>query len=281
MSRVLLRSLAALVLTAAAGLIGWRVLAPAEVLSTAATPNPASSVSAAQVTGRTNMAPLIVDESMRVYAGKRQVRADGPVDAKSVNTARWSLRRWPAQVSGVVAAGPTVISRWSDGVLIAVDGRTGKELWRVATGLPAPEYAGHRTGAATVWAPVGLRVTGDVVVVDGVAYGVSDGTSRPVPVASPSAGAATPVDGTLLGLSRGRPVVLTAARHLRVMSPDGRVMSEFPLAVGTEKLTWKPGLWQVTDDWVAIERLTGDGPADPEAPEHYFTTDTVIIASLK
>ncbi|GAB2582802.1 hypothetical protein Aab01nite_60440 [Paractinoplanes abujensis] len=281
MSRVLLRSLAALVLTAAAGLIGWRVLAPAEVMSAAAVPFPAPSVSAAQVTGRTNMAPLIVDESIRVYAGKRQVRADGPVDAKSVNTARWSLRRWPAQVSGVVAAGPTVISRWSDGELIAVDGRTGKEVWRVATGLPTPGYEGHRTGASTVWAPVGLRVTGTAVVVDGgVAYDVGTGSRRPVPVASPPAAAPEPVDGTLLGVSRGRPVVLTEGRHLRVLSPDGAVVSDFPLAVGTEKLTWKPGLWQVTDDWVAIERLTGDGPADPEAPEHYFTLDTVIIASL-
>lgn len=367
MSRVLLRSLAALVLTAAAGLIGWRVLAPAEVLSAAATPYPAPSVSAAQVTGRTNMAPLIVDERMRVYAGKRQVRADGPVDAKSVNTARWSLRRWPAQVSGVVASGTTVISRWSDGILVAVDGRTGKELWRVSTGLPAPANEGHRTGASVVWAPPGLWIGERFVLVKGgqrlSAYEVGSGARRwsvhvptgcddgfttrggqffcatggfavatgaaltPYPVGplTPlscvvgftgcagmrdgkglgyvTSGAAprrepgldnpemsvigtglgrVPADVQLLGVSRGRLVVLTASRHLRILdSARGGVLSEFPLAVGTEKLTWKPGLWQVTDDWVAIERLTGDGPADPEAPEHYFTVDTVIIASLR
>lgn len=366
---MLLRSLAALVLTAAAGLIGWRVLAPAEVLSAASTPYPTPSVDVAQVTGRANMAPLIVDERMRVYAGKRQVRADGPVDARRVSTARWSLRRWPVEVSGVVASGTTVISRWSDGLLIAVDGRTGKEVWRVPTELPSPGYEGHRTGASVVWAPPGLWVSDQFVLVKGgqrlSAYEVGSGTRRwsvEVPAGcddglttqgghflcgtagfSVSAGEAitpyvvgplTPlgcvvgssecagvrdgkglgyltvdpgaaprrepgldnsemsVVGTrlgrvapgdlLLGVSRGRMVVLTASRHLQIRNPDGSgVLSEFPLAVDTEKLTWKPGLWQVTDDWVAIERLTGDGPADPEAPEHYFTVDTVIIASLR
>lgn len=381
MSRVvLLRSLAALVLTAAAGLIGWRVLAPAEVLSPASTPYPTPSVGVARVTGRANMAPLIVDERMRVYAGKRQVRADGPVDARRVSTARWSLRRWPVEVSGVVASGTTVISRWSDGVLIAIDGRTGKEVWRVPTGLPSPGYEGHRTGASVVWAPPGLWVSNQFVLVKGgqrlSAYEVGSGARRwsaEVPagcddglttrsgqflcgtagfsvstgeaitpyvvgpltplgcvvgfsecaavrdgqgrgyLTSPSAGTqATPEPGSqvplrrepgldnsemsvvgtelvrvpagdlLLGVSRGRMVVLTASRHLQIRHA-GRsgVEAEFPLAVDTEKLTWKPGLWQVTDDWVAIERLTEDGPADPEAPEHYFTVDTVIIASLR
>ncbi|MBM2617252.1 PQQ-binding-like beta-propeller repeat protein [Actinoplanes sp. LDG1-06] len=323
--------MAALVLLAVAGLIGWRVLAPAEVLSPAATPYPSASVSTAQVTGRTNMAPLIVDESLRVYAAKRQVRADGPVDAKSVNTARWSLRRWPAEVSGVVASGSTVISRWSDGRLIAVDGRTGKELWTVATGPDAPGYDGHRTGASVVWAPVDLWVGGEFVLVrEGQrlsAYGVSSGArgwSVEVPAACTdgftttsgqyvcasgayaiSTGAAvtsygnqpltcavgrsmcagsvpgdTPPGTQLLGVSRGRLVVLTAERHLQVIR-GGAVVADFPLAVGSEKLDWKPGRWQVTDDWVAIERLTADGPADPEAPEHYLTVDTVIIASLR
>ncbi|GID31527.1 outer membrane protein assembly factor BamB family protein [Paractinoplanes brasiliensis] len=430
MSRVLLRSLAALVLTVVAGLIGWRVLAPAEVLSAASTPYPNPSVGVAQVTGRANMAPLIVDGRMRVYAGKRQVRADGPVDARRVSTARWSLRRWPVEVSGVVASGTTVISRWSDGLLIAIDGRTGKEVWRVPTGLPSPGYEGHRTGASVVWAPPGLWVSDQFVLVKGgqrlSAYEVGSGARRwsvEVPagcddglttrggqflcgtagfsvstgeaitpyvvgpltplscvigfsecaalrdgqgrgyLTSPSAGAepaaaagpdadtgldptsspkatpdpkatptssprsiatsnpqagptadpqATPKPGSpgplrrepgldnsemsvtgtglgrvppgdlLLGVSRGRMVVLTASRHLQIRHAGrGGVEAEFPLAVDTEKLTWKPGLWQVTDDWVAIERLTEDGPADPEAPEHYFTVDTVIIASLR
>ncbi|MBU2663221.1 PQQ-like beta-propeller repeat protein [Actinoplanes bogorensis] len=363
MSRVLLRSLVALVLVAAAGLIGWRVLAPAEVLSPAATPYPLPSVVTAQVTGRTNVAPLIVDQRIRVYAGQRQVRADGPVDAKTVNTARWSLRRWPATVSGVVAAGTTVISRWSDGVLVAVDARSGRESWRVNSG-PAPAFDGHRTGASTVWAPAGLHVAADSVLVQAdqklSAYEVDSGAllwTVTVPagcgdgfttlggqyfcatggfdavtgVALPAYGegpytpltcgvavsacqgmrdargqgflttGVTPrrvvelddsdisvVDGAfervpsgvqVLGVSSGRLVVLTADRHLQVLR-SGHVVADFPLAVGSERLDWKPGLWQVTDGWVAIERLTGDGPADPGAPEHYFTVDTVIIASL-
>lgn len=328
MSRVLLRSLAALVLTAVAVLVGWRVLGPAEVRATAATPYPAAADRNFQVTGRTNVAPLIVDGRIRVYAAKRQVRSDGPVDAKSVNTARWSLRRWPAQVSGVVASGSTVVSRWSDGLLIATDARTGEQAWRADTGLPAPDYDGHRTGASTVWAPAGLHVAADSVLVRAgerlSAYLVSNGARRwtiALPAGctggfttrdgqyicatggySVASGAAlrsygkgpfacdvalsgcvpavTPTGGQLLGVSAGRLVVLTPERHLRVLSASGAVLSDFALAVGTEKLTWKPGLWQVTDRWVAIERLTADGPADPSAPEHYFTVDTVIIAAL-
>ncbi|MGK5679558.1 PQQ-binding-like beta-propeller repeat protein [Actinoplanes sp. URMC 104] len=362
MSRVLLRSLVALVLAAAAGLIGWRVLAPAEVLSPAATAYPAPPARSPQVTGRTNMAPLIVDGRIRVYAGKRQVRADGPVDAKSVNTARWSLRRWPAQVSGVVAVGPTVVTRWSDGLLIAVDGRTGREAWRAGSGLPAPGYEGHRTGASTVWAPPGLHVAADAVLVGGggrlAAYEIGTGVRRwavDVPdgcadgfttlggqyfcgtggydvatgaalpaygkgpfepvgcaVASSACGGMRdgdgrgyltggvapvrtarpdfyPVDGRavpvpagvqVLGASRDRLVVLTADRHLQTRSAAGAVLTDFALTVDRERLTWKPGLWQVTDEWVAIERLTGDGPDDPEAPGHYFTVDTVIISAI-
>ncbi len=365
MSRVvLLRSLAALVLTAAAGLIGWRVLAPAEVVAAATTPYPSPSAHNPQVTGRTNMAPLIVDGQIRVYAARRQVRADGPVDAKSVNTARWSLRRWPDQVSGVVAAGTTVISHWSDGALIATDGRSGTEVWRVDSAGAGPGYDGHRTGASTVWAPAGLRVAGGSVLVVGggklSAYEVASGVRRwtadvpagcvdgfttvggqyfcatggysvatgaeltPYPLGpfvplacgvgfSECAGLrdkagqgylssgpalnrtveldrpdSTVVDGKvvtvpagvqLLGVSKGRLVVLTAERHLQIVAA-GTVVADFPLAVGAERLTWKPGLWQVSDDYVAIERLTGDGPADPSAPEHYFTVDTVIIAAL-
>ncbi|HEX9998816.1 MAG TPA: PQQ-binding-like beta-propeller repeat protein [Actinoplanes sp.] len=181
MSRIWLRSSVALVLAAAAGLIGWRVLAPAEVLASAATPYPSAVLRALGVTGRTNVAPLIVDGRLRVYAAKRQIRADAPVDAKSVNTARWSFRRWPEQLSGVVAVGHTVISRWSDGELVALDGRTGTITWR-SSGPPAPKYDGHRTGAQTVWAPPGLHVADGTVVVTGggalSAYDVVTGTRR-------------------------------------------------------------------------------------------------------
>ena len=169
------------VLSLAAVLFGWRVLAPAELLASASTPYPVVVDTEPAVTGRANVSPLIVDERIRVYAAKRQVRADAPVDAPTVITPRWSFRRWPQQLSGVAAIGRTVISRWSDGKLIAIDGRTGEIAWR-ADGPPAPPYAGHRTGASTVWAPPGLHTTaGAVIVSEGqhlLAYDVSTGTRR-------------------------------------------------------------------------------------------------------
>ncbi|MET0414786.1 MAG: PQQ-binding-like beta-propeller repeat protein [Actinoplanes sp.] len=348
MPRVLLRSLLALVVAAGAVLIGWRVLAPAEVLSAATTPYPAAVDRAPGVVGRTNMAPLIVDGRIRVYAAKRQVRADGPADAKTVMTARWSFRRWPEQLAGVAASGRTVVSRWSDGELVAIDGRTGEIAWR-ADGPEARGFDGHRTGAGTVWAPPGLRVAPGVVVVSGggdlVAYELTTGVRRwrisacadgfttggghyvcptgavdlatGAPVGSWPAGPYTPLDcatglstcaamldgagqhwsieaaaprrsaapdypdAQVLGRSNGNVVLLRPDRHLVEVDPrTGATLAEFPLAVGTERLTWKPGRWQVTDGFVAIERLAPDGPADPETVGHYFTTETVILAAL-
>jgi hypothetical protein len=164
-TRVLLRIMAAALLLVVSGLIGWRVLAPAELSASATTPNPPTpSAVLLGVTGRLNVAPLIVDGRVRVYAAKHQVRADGPVTARTVYTARWSFRRWPEQLSAVVASGTTVVTRWSDGKLVAIDSRTGKETWR-ADGPAAPGYAGHRTGAAAVWDPPGLRLAGGTLVV--------------------------------------------------------------------------------------------------------------------
>jgi hypothetical protein len=47
-----------------------------------------------------------------------------------------------------------------------------------------------------------------------------------------------------------------------------------------EKLTWDPGRWQVTDRFVAVERLATNRPADPDTPGYYFSVDTVILAEL-
>jgi outer membrane protein assembly factor BamB len=179
--RVLLRSLFALVVAAAAVLIGWRVLRPAEVLATVKPPYPRPPAVWPHAYGRTPVAPLFVDDRVRVYASKRQVRADAPVNADTVRTAIWSFRRWPEQLNAVVAAGRTVISRWSDGELVAIDGETGKIIWR-APGPSTSGYAGHRTGAETVWEPENLRVAGPSVLVTAggqiLAYDVSTGTRR-------------------------------------------------------------------------------------------------------
>ncbi|BCJ43234.1 hypothetical protein GCM10010168_00240 [Actinoplanes ianthinogenes] len=182
MTRVLLRVSVAVVLLVTTVLVGWRILKPAEVLATATSPYPeATVVDHAKITSRLSLAPLLVEDRLRVYGSKHQVRADQPVTGKFVQTARWSLRRWPEQLNAVVLAGTTVVSRWSDGQLVALDGRTGKVLWR-ASGPDAPDYAGHRTGAAAVWSPRGLRVAGGSVVVaeghDLLGYDLGTGAQR-------------------------------------------------------------------------------------------------------
>lgn len=159
-----LRSVCALVVAIAVGIIGWRVLAPAEVLAAHSPPDVSDSSVLPGVTGRVGGAPLVVGGRLRVWVAKRQVRADAPVSASSMLTPSWSYRRWPAQLSGVVAVGSTAIGRWSDGELVAIDGATGKIAWR-ASGPPAPGFEGHHTGAATVWAPPGMHVAGGSVMV--------------------------------------------------------------------------------------------------------------------
>ena len=177
MTGKLLRVVTAVAVLAAAALIGWRVLAPAEVLEPATGVYPVAAVVPPGVTGKLAMAPLIVAGSVRVYAGKRLVKADGPVEAKTLYTARWSFRRWPERLTGLVAVDTTVVTRWSDGELVALDGRTGKISWR-ADGAGAEPFAG-RTGSAAVWAPPGLHTAGSSVLVsDGrqvVAHAVADG----------------------------------------------------------------------------------------------------------
>ncbi|MEU4156081.1 PQQ-binding-like beta-propeller repeat protein [Actinoplanes sp. NPDC026670] len=438
MNRVLLRIMAAALLLVVSGLIGWRVLAPAELSASAKTPNPPTPSSRQLgVTSRLNVAPLVVDATVRVYAAKHQVRADGPVTARAVYTARWSFRRWPEQLSAVVASGTTVITRWSDGKLVAIDSRTGKETWR-ADGPEGPGYAGHRTGAAAVWNPPGLRIAGGNVLVTAgqilSAYAVSTGQSvwtatvpagcsegfttsggaylcatgaydttsgdlltgwptgpyRPVgcgnsgcdafrdgagqgwlasaaeprrvpalddplavlvagtvitaaqadapaapaspavtpgpsvsadvPSPSPSTSvAAVPVDGLPLtppaGTSPSSFFPAVAARTVdgaalwttqgpaRVLGGDsdtvllltpenmlrgvdvrtGDLKYSMPLLFAPDKadtLDWKPGLYHLTDGFLAIERLDKDASDDPESPVYYFTPDTVLLVAL-
>lgn len=176
----LLRVGAAVAVLLAAALIGWRVLAPAEVLEPSTAAYPVAATVPPGVTGKLTMAPLIVAGRIRVYAGKRLVKADGPVEAKTIYTARWSFRRWPEQLTGIVAVETTVVTRWSDGELVALDARTGKVVWRAA-GPGAASFTG-RTGSAAVWAPPGLHTSGaTVLVTDGrqlISHAVADGTRR-------------------------------------------------------------------------------------------------------
>ncbi|WP_433371459.1 PQQ-binding-like beta-propeller repeat protein [Actinoplanes sp. CA-142083] len=377
MSRVLLRSLFALVVAAAAVLIGWRVLKPAEVLATVKPPLATARADHPSATGQLATAPLIVADKIRVYASKRQIRADAPVDAKTVYTAVWSFRRWPEQLSGLVASGGTVVSRWSDGELVAIDGTTGKIVWRAA-GPSGPGFEGHRTGSATVWAPEGLRVAGQSVLVTAggqlFAYGMSTGTrlwsatcaqafttaaaqvvcpsgvydavtgapiasfppgpytpvgcdvassscaglrdggghgwltTSPAPIrASPldrpeanlAAGLVVTADGhavdaltgkarpdfpagtLVLGASSGRAVLLTPDRTLLTVDPrTGATVTSFPLELKREGTDWDPGRWQVTEHYVAVERLGLKRRDNPNIPGYYFSVEPVVVAAL-
>ena len=66
--------------------------------------------------------------------------------------------------------------------------------------------------------------------------------------------------------------LLTGDRQLVTLDAStGEVRTQFPLAVGTEPTDWTPGMWQVADGYVAVERLAEDG--EP------FTVETVVIAA--
>ncbi|MCM0674492.1 PQQ-binding-like beta-propeller repeat protein [Micromonospora phytophila] len=149
---------AVLLATVAIAATVYRVLAPAEVSTVARASYPPAVRPAVGVVGRLPVAPLIVDGRLRVYVAHRQVYADRPVTGRHRTTPYWSYRRWPAELDGVVVSGTTVVSRWSDGRLVALDARTGRVSWRADGPDPAPERTVRRTGAATVWDPRGLFV---------------------------------------------------------------------------------------------------------------------------
>ncbi|MFG2104152.1 PQQ-binding-like beta-propeller repeat protein [Micromonospora echinaurantiaca] len=177
-------AVAALLVLAAIAVTVYRVLAPAEVSTVARADYPPAATPAVGVVGRLPVAPLIVDGRLRVYAGHRQVYADRPVDGRHRTTPFWSYRRWPAELDGVVASGTTVVSRWSDGRLVALDARTGRVAWRADGPEPVGDRMVRRTGAAVVWEPRGLLATraadGREVVIssgDGTVrgFGLADG----------------------------------------------------------------------------------------------------------
>ncbi|KKJ98035.1 PQQ-binding-like beta-propeller repeat protein [Micromonospora sp. HK10] len=151
-------ALVAVLAVAAAAVVVHRVLAPAEVSTVARAAYPPAVTPPAGVVGRLPVAPLVVDGRLRVYASARQVYADQPASARHRVTPFWSYRRWPARLDGVLADGTTVVSRWSDGRLVALDARTGRVAWRADGPAPGSVPAPRRTYAATVWDPAGLHV---------------------------------------------------------------------------------------------------------------------------
>jgi outer membrane protein assembly factor BamB len=125
-------ALAAAVLAVLAAVGLYRVFAPDTSATAATGVFPPAPTRGPGVVGTLPWMPLIVDGRLRVYADGRQVHADGPIDFRVQTTPYWSLRRWPARVEGIVGAGATVVSRWSDGTLVAVDARTGEVRWQVS-----------------------------------------------------------------------------------------------------------------------------------------------------
>jgi outer membrane protein assembly factor BamB len=141
-----------------------RVFAPADTLDRSRTPFPPPAAAQNRVYGELMDAPLVVDGRMRVYAARNRVWADGPVDMAAPASALWAFRRWPAQLVGVVADDHLVVSKWSDGELVAIDPDAGRISWRADGGVDTTMYAGRRTGASTVYEPPGLYLAPGTVV---------------------------------------------------------------------------------------------------------------------
>lgn len=154
---------------AATGLVGYRVFRPGELVDAAKSSYPSTApVAQPTVYGTLLATPLLVDLRLRVYAAKRDVYADTPVNVKSSLSHFWSYRRWPAQVTGVVAAGATVVSLWSDGAVVALNATKGDVIWRADVPQPpGTGFTGRRTGAATVYQPRNLLTAGSAVIVVG------------------------------------------------------------------------------------------------------------------
>ncbi|MCI4063078.1 PQQ-binding-like beta-propeller repeat protein [Micromonospora sp. R77] len=216
--------------------IAYRVLAPAEVDTPARTAYPPAASPPVGVIGRLPVAPLIVDGRLRVYAATRQVYADQPVDRKHRVTPFWSYRRWPAQLNGVLAVDTTVLSRWSDGKLVALDARTGKVAWRADGPRPGAGFVARRTGAAVVWDPQGISVASGP---DGRAVLVVSGQGRLRGYAMADGRELWRVDGD--GACRTDLGTTAADRVVSVDAGAGPAVVEFRDAVtGAVRTRWRP-----------------------------------------
>jgi outer membrane protein assembly factor BamB len=145
-----------------------RVFLPTDTLDRAHQPWPAPAAAYGHVYGELMKSPLYVGTRMRIYGADNRVWADAPVYFGVPASALWAYRRWPEQLVGVVADDRVVVSKWSDGQLVAIEADTGRVAWRADGGRGTEEYTGRRTGAVTVYQPPDLYLTtsatGSVVV---------------------------------------------------------------------------------------------------------------------
>ena len=151
------------------GFAAGRVFAPTDTLDRAHTPHPPAVTAQPKVYGELMQSPLLVGTRLRIYAGDNRVWADGPVDRRLPTSALWAFRRWPARLVGVVATDDVVVSKWSDGQLVALDPDQGRIAWRARGPVGVTSYQGRRTGARTVYDPpdlyLGETAAGHPVVV--------------------------------------------------------------------------------------------------------------------
>lgn len=236
MARAAVAVVAAVLVLGVSGAVAYRVLAPAEVLTPARTGYAAPLGEPPKVLGTLTAAPLIVDGRLRVYATTRQVRAEQPVDARTRRTPFWSFRRWPEQLVGVVAIGATVVSRWSDGELVALDAATGRISWRAAGPAADQEYAGRGTGASTLYDPPGLH---SATAADGRAVLVVVGAAGRRGY-DPATGRELWRDGSA-GRCRGDAFTTTTGQLVTVDRCAGPETVEFhDVATGARTGRWRP-----------------------------------------
>jgi outer membrane protein assembly factor BamB len=157
--------IAALVVVVAVGLTTYRTLRPADNLTTARGPMPSAAPAFPVAYAELPSAPLIIDGVLRVFAEQRRVWADTPVNAIREMTPHWAYRRWPAEVVGVIGMehpfvwgrSSLVITKWTDGAVVALDALTGEVTWQTRVEpSPTEPYLGRRTGAQTVYQPAGM-----------------------------------------------------------------------------------------------------------------------------
>ncbi|MET7396404.1 PQQ-binding-like beta-propeller repeat protein [Dactylosporangium sp. NPDC005572] len=170
--RRIFTALFAIVVLSAMGITSYRTLKPAETVSSAKRPVPSPEPIKSIQYGELPSAPLIVEGRLRVYTEQRRVFADTPVTALREMTPHWAYRRWPAEVVSVVAVEKpasgvglsVVITKWSDGEIVALDAEKGDIVWQVRIEPADGEtFKGRRTGAKTMYEPEDLFVTASAV----------------------------------------------------------------------------------------------------------------------
>ncbi|MFI5840378.1 hypothetical protein ACIA8K_11795 [Catenuloplanes sp. NPDC051500] len=183
-------AIAAVVLLVLGVTAGVRVLGPAEVLTVTTSIQSRPIARVPGTAGLLYWAPLVVGD-YRVFAGDRLIRADYPYNGTTERTPSWSLRRWPQSLLGMVSSGELVISRWSDGDLVAIRVRDGARAWRAEGPESAPDAGtprDRRTNEQVSWTPPDLYTAVDsagvaLVVVRGEnavrVYDATTGQERP------------------------------------------------------------------------------------------------------